>query len=85
MRSHFPIYCCQQLMLVDLHPTEQHAGLKHLIFLLQTILSAGAALPVLIAGTGLGLAAGVTGGTAAVTEKVLKSRQMSVAKLALVR
>jgi hypothetical protein len=50
----------------------------------QTILSAGAALPVLLAGTGIGLAAGVAGGTAAVTEKVMKSRQMSVAKLALV-
>ena len=41
-------------------------------------------MPVLLAGTGIGLAAGVAGGTAAVTEKVMKSRQMSVAKLALV-
>lgn len=48
-----------------------------------TILSAGAALPVLLAGTGMGLAAGVAGGTAAVTEKIIKSRQMTVAKHAL--
>jgi hypothetical protein len=41
-------------------------------------------LPILLAGTGIGLAAGVAGGTAAVTEKIIKSRQMTVAKIALV-
>ena len=49
----------------------------------MTIASAGAALPVLLAGTGLGLASGLTGGAAAVTEKVIKSRQMKEAEIAL--
>lgn len=35
------------------------------------------------AGTGIGLASGIAGGTVAVTEKVLKSRQMKAAKAAL--
>ena len=64
----------------DYHPK----NVKLNFFEFQTILSAGAALPVLLAGTGIGLAAGVAGGTAAVTEKIIKSRQMSVAKIALV-
>ena len=64
----------------DYHPK----NVKFSFFEFQTILSAGAALPVLLAGTGIGLAAGVAGGTAAVTEKIIKSRQMSVAKIALV-
>jgi hypothetical protein len=37
-----------------------------------TIMSAGAALPVLLVGTGIGLASGVTGGAAAITEKIIK-------------
>jgi len=48
-----------------------------------TIASAGAALPILLAGTGLGLASGVGGGAAAVTEKVIKSQQMKAAKSAI--
>ena len=39
---------------------------------LLTIMSAGAALPVLLVGTGIGLASGVTGGAAAITEKIIK-------------
>ena len=40
---------------------------------LLTIMSAGAALPVLLVGTGIGLASGVTGGAAAITEKIIKA------------
>jgi len=50
-----------------------------------TIATAGAALPVLLAGTSLGLAAGVTGGAAAITEKVIKSRQMKEAEEAIAK
>ena len=50
-----------------------------------TIATAGAALPFLLVGTGLGLAAGVTGGAAAITEKVIKSKQMAEAEEALKR
>ena len=39
---------------------------------LLTIMSAGAALSVLLVGTGIGLASGVTGGAAAITEKIIK-------------
>ena len=39
-----------------------------------TIATAGAALPVLLAGTGIGLAAGIGGGAAAITEKIIKSK-----------
>ena len=49
-----------------------------------TIVTGGvAAVPVLLAGTGLGLAAGVGGGAAAVTEKIVKSRQMKAARQAI--
>jgi len=49
-----------------------------------TIATGGiAAIPVLIAGTSIGLAAGVTGGSAAISEKIVKSRQMKAAKTAL--
>jgi hypothetical protein len=49
-----------------------------------TIATGGlAAVPILIAGTGVGIAAGVTGGAAAITEKIIKSRQMKAARLAL--
>ena len=40
---------------------------------LLTIMSAGAALPVLLVGTGIGLASGVTGGAAAIAEKIIKA------------
>jgi len=50
---------------------------------LLTIMSAGAALPVLLVGTGIGLASGVTGGAAAITEKIIKSKQMKAAEAAL--
>lgn len=45
-----------------------------------TIATAGAALPVLIAGTSIGLASGIGGGAAAVTEKIIKSNQLKQAK-----
>ena len=37
-----------------------------------TIATAGAALPVLLVGTGIGLVSGVTGGAAAITQKIIK-------------
>ena len=40
----------------------------------------GAALPVLLAGTSIGLASGIGGGAAAVTEKIIKSRQLKQAQ-----
>ena len=45
-----------------------------------TIASAGAALPVLLAGTSIGLASGIGGGAAAITEKIIKSRQLKQAQ-----
>ncbi len=42
-----------------------------------------AAVPILLAGTGLGLTAGITGGAAAITEKIIQSRQMSEAQEAI--
>eukprot|EP00095_Tigriopus_kingsejongensis_P005247 maker-scaffold353_size198981-snap-gene-0.30 protein:Tk05247 transcript:maker-scaffold353_size198981-snap-gene-0.30-mRNA-1 annotation:"glutamate receptor delta-2-like" len=48
-----------------------------------TIASAGAALPIMLAGTGIGLASGITGGAAAVTEKIIKSKQMKEAGAAI--
>ena len=45
-----------------------------------TIATAGAALPVLIAGTSIGLASGIGGGAAAVTEKIIKSKQLKQAQ-----
>ena len=50
---------------------------------IMTIASAGAALPVLLAGTGIGIAAGVGGGAAAITEKIVNSRQLKEAKKAV--
>ena len=38
---------------------------------------------IILAGTSIGLAAGVTGGSAAISEKIVKSRQMKAAKTAL--
>ncbi|XP_059078414.1 uncharacterized protein LOC131876893 isoform X2 [Tigriopus californicus] len=46
----------------------------------MTIASAGAALPVLVAGASMALASGVAGGTAAVSEKVIKSKEMKKAQ-----
>lgn len=46
----------------------------------MTIATAGAALPVLIAGTSIGLASGLGGGAAAVTEKIIKSNQLKQAQ-----
>jgi hypothetical protein len=48
-----------------------------------TIATAGAALPVMLAGAAMGLASGITGGVAAISEKVIKSRQMREAETAL--
>ena len=48
-----------------------------------TLLTAGAALPVLVAGAGLGLASGITGGAAAITKKIMSSKQMSKVKVAI--
>ena len=44
------------------------------------IATAGAALPVLIAGFSVGLASGIEGVAAAVTEKVMKSNQLKQAQ-----
>merc|ERR1712013_369731 len=49
----------------------------------MTVLTAGAALPVLVAGAGLGLASGIAGGAAAITKKILESKQMSKVKVAI--
>lgn len=43
----------------------------------MTVMTAGAALPVLAAGAGLGLASGLTGASAALSKKILSSKQMS--------
>ena len=47
---------------------------------IMTIATAGAALPVLIAGTSIGLASGLGGGAAAVTHKIIKSNQLKQAQ-----
>ena len=49
----------------------------------MTVLTAGAALPVLAAGAGLGLASGLTGASAAISNKIITSRQMARANLAI--
>ena len=49
----------------------------------MTVLTAGPALPVLVAGAGLGLASGITGGAAAITKKIMSSKQMSKVKVAI--
>ena len=49
----------------------------------MTVLSAGAAMPIMLAGAGLGLASGVTGGAAAITNKVLSSQQMTEVETAM--
>ena len=43
-----------------------------------------AAVPILLAGAGIGIAGGLTGGTATISEKVVNSKQMKVAKEALI-
>ena len=48
-----------------------------------TVLTAGAAVPVLAAGAGLGLASGLTGASAAISNKIITSRQMARANLAI--
>lgn len=48
-----------------------------------TVLTAGAAAPVLIAGASIGLASGITGGAATLTRKVMSSRQMKEVEIAL--
>ena len=48
-----------------------------------TVASAGASLPVLIAGTSIGVAAGLGGGAAAVTETIIKSRQLKQAQASI--
>ena len=51
-----------------------------------TIATAGAAaLPILLTGTALGLTAGLTGGAAAIADKVIKSNQMKEAEEAIQR
>eukprot|EP00092_Neocalanus_flemingeri_P011069 GFUD01011917.1.p1 GENE.GFUD01011917.1~~GFUD01011917.1.p1 ORF type:complete len:326 (+),score=106.17 GFUD01011917.1:73-1050(+) len=59
------------------------AGGLTLVGGIMTVLTAGAALPVLVAGAGLGLASGVTGGAAAITKKISSSKQMSKVKVAI--
>ena len=43
----------------------------------MTVMTAGLALPVLAAGAGLGLASGLTGASAALSKKILSSKQMT--------
>jgi hypothetical protein len=43
----------------------------------MAVLTAGAAVPVLIAGAGMGLSSGLTGGAAILTNKVMSSKQMT--------
>jgi len=49
----------------------------------MTVLTAGAAVPVLVAGAGLGLASGLTGGAAIITSKVMASKQMALVDVAI--
>ena len=49
----------------------------------MTIMTAGAALPVLAAGAGLGLASGITGASAALSQKILSSKQMNKVEVAI--
>ena len=49
----------------------------------MTVMTAGAALPVLAAGAGLGLASGVTGASAALSKKILDSKQMTRVRTAI--
>jgi len=49
----------------------------------MTILTAGAAAPVLIAGASLGLASGITGASASITKKILASQQMKKVEVAI--
>lgn len=49
----------------------------------MTVMTAGAALPVLAAGAGLGLASGITGASAALSHKILSSKQMSKVEVAI--
>jgi len=49
----------------------------------MTILTAGVAIPVLVAGAGLGLASGITGGAAVITKKVMSSKQMAQVEVAI--
>ena len=49
----------------------------------MTVLTAGAAVPVLVAGAGLGLASGLAGGAAIITNKVMSSKQMTFVDVAI--
>jgi len=49
----------------------------------MTVMTAGAAAPVLFAGAGIGLASGITGGAATLTNKILSSKQMKEVEIAL--
>ena len=48
-----------------------------------TILTAGAAAPVLMAGAGVGLASGLTGASASISKKIIKSNQMKKVQQAI--
>merc|ERR1719394_1582550 len=48
-----------------------------------TVLTAGTTLPVLVAGASLGLASGITGASAAITKKILNSKQMKKVEVAI--
>jgi len=50
---------------------------------IMTVMTAGTALPVLVAGAGMGFVSGLTGGAAIVTNKVLMSRQMTLVNTAI--
>jgi len=50
---------------------------------IMTVLTAGTALPVLVAGAGMGLVSGLTGGAAIITNKVMTSKQMALVNTAI--
>jgi len=50
---------------------------------IMTVLTAGTALPVLVAGAGMGLVSGLTGGAAILTNKVMTSKQMALVNTAI--
>ena len=50
---------------------------------IMTVMTAGTALPVLVAGAGMGFVSGLTGGAAIVTNKVMMSKQMTLVNTAI--
>ena len=79
------LFSCLFENLFGLYPCEMHQILYNLLFWIRhpiTYLGALSKRDCYI-GTSVGIAAAVTGGSAAISEKVIKSRQMKAAKAAL--